>query len=152
MAMPSSLLLLWCLVCSGQAGGGALETDELLARTLPVDYQAYMAEHGVFLDVEGILTTADSESHCFKLDIQLDSFFHSVIPDCSAESDSDSDYCHLSPFEKEQIQRAAEKVRSSFRRSLKKEEPLVNIVTSVLEAMKDPTAVISISDGQVELS
>lgn len=140
-------LVVGWLVWSVWARSGGLKTDELLTRSLPVSYQAFMAEHGVFLDVEGILTTADSQSHCFQLDIQLDSFFSSVIPDCSVNSATD--FCQLTLFEQEHVKRAAQKVRSSFRRSLKKEEPLVDIVSNVMDAMKDPTAAVSIANGQV---
>lgn len=139
---------------AGTAGGGAgsgsdktQTTDKLLAASLPLGYKAYLAEHGILLNTEGILTTADSQSHCFQLDIELDSFFHSVIPDCGAHPQTD--YCHLTSLEQEHVQRAANNVRSAFRRSLQKEAPLVEVAGKVLQAMRSPSSTVTISNGQV---
>lgn len=132
-------------------GVGAVKSEELLAGSLPLDYQAYMADRGILMDVQGILTTAQSQSHCFQLAIQMDAFIQSILANCST-GQPESDYCKLSRFEQDQVNTAAQRIRSAFRRSLKKEAPLVNIVSDVIQAMKDPSAIVTLAnDGQVSL-
>lgn len=133
-----------------QLAGSSMSHHETLIKMIPETYQRFLADHGILLEMQGLLSTAIRDTHCIELNLQLDTFLTEVVPPCSNLEDLDEFgqfFCNLTVEGQGEIRDTVKMHTAQFKAAVEESLPFVEVVKSVLQAAKDPHSEISFDGG-----